>query len=275
MLRRTVRTVDRPLSEQGPILPIGVVQPNGTISREIVIKPWRMKEERELGALLEKVQGAKFVHYVPAVLSVMCEKLGHHDFSSLKPTEKRLVMGQMFMADIFYAYIYLRTQTIGNEITAKTRCESCGNLITIEADLSTINVRNVQELKDALWKYTPIHPFEIRGKKITYLEFGPTRWLALESAGESLGKNIGEMKATVIHSSIFSIGGFDDQIVLAPHELDEMRKVDFERLSTGIDENSVGPDLSVDASCSCGKEMKISIDWAGESFFGVSSLSRQ
>jgi hypothetical protein len=259
------------LSENGPVLPVGFTN---SLDRGILAKRWRLKEEKELSAIFED-SGAKMDKYVSSVIATMFTKLGPHDLTTMDAAKKMLIIGQMSMPDVFFAYLYLRIQAMGNELTFNLLCPKCREIFPFTVDLNTVVIRSIEKLEDAEWIYKLRDPFPIRGKVVKELKLGPPNWSTLRAISDE-GFNPGSIKAGMIIGSIASVG-FEtghSAIPLAKHELDEMAKKDFESLASEIDRNSLGPDMSVDACCSkCKNEFKTSIQWTAESFFGVSSLS--
>lgn len=261
------------LGEHGAVLPIGFV--NST-DRGILTKRWRLKEEKELSAIFND-SDAKMDRYVTGVLSTMLTKVGPHDFATMDAAKKMLIIGQMPMADVFFAYLYIRIQAMGNELTFNLICPKCREIFPFTVDLNTVLISSIEKLEDGEWVYKLIEPFPIRGKMVSELKLGPPRWSAFQSIAED-GYNPGSMKAGVINGSIVSVGfeSGHSAIPLAKHELDEMGKRDLEFLAREIDQNSLGPDMSVEAHCSkCQKEFRTSIQWSADSFFGASSRSDQ
>ena len=271
------KTKKKTLLEFGAFLPLGIEQ-NGTLSREVAVRPWRLKEEKELSTIFDE-KGAKMDRYVMAVLSTMFTRIGPHDFAALVPAQKQVAISQMFMADVFFAYLFLRVQAMGNELTFDLTCPKCREQFPFTVDLNTVEIRSVEKLADASWDYKVRTPFPVRSKKVLELRLSPPRWSALQEITE-LGMNPGVMKSGMISGSITGIkfeGGKDfETLPLAKHELDEMTKYDLEKLTTSIDEASLGPDMSIEVKCSkCRNEYKTSIEWTAESFFGISSRSEK
>jgi hypothetical protein len=259
------------LRENGAILPVGF---SNSTERGLVAKRWRLKEEKELSAIFDE-NGAKMDRYVSSVLATMFTKIGPHDLTTMDAAKKMLVIGQMSMPDVFFAYLYLRVQAMGHELSFNLSCPKCRDVFSFTADLNTVKIRSIEKLEDAQWIYSLIEPFKIRGSSVNAFRMGPAPWSALKSISDE-GFNPGNMKAGMIISSIASVGfdtGFS-AIPLAKNELDEMGKRDFENLASEIDRNSLGPDMSVEAQCpKCSKEFLTSIQWMAESFFGASSRS--
>lgn len=265
------------LQEQGPRLPLGIIDTNGDYIKDIATKRWRMAEERELGDMRDRNRDVNVAQFVSMVLSTMCNKMGTHNFESMKHEERRVVVSQMFMGDVFYAYVWLRMKTLGNELHLNLTCPQCRNKFPFVADLNTIEVDVCDKLDDALWTYELKEPFDIRGKSVTSLLLGPARWTSLESMKSGV-MNTGAAKAGVILGSIHGIANWKDKegkpqkVALSESELDEMVKLDIEGITNRIDDYAIGPNMSVEGVCNrCRYNYKLAIDWGYDSFFGDSS----
>jgi len=266
------------LKEQGPRLPLGLVTTDGSYAKDIAVRRWRMAEERELGDLRDKNRDANVAQFVGMVLATMCTQVGQHKFEGMKPEERRIHISQMFMGDVFYAYVWLRMQALGNELHLNLRCPNCGFKFPFTADLETVEVDVCEKLGDSLWEYKLREPFSIRGKEVTDLLMGPARWTSLENMQGVGGLNTGAAKASVILGSIHGIANWKDkegkpqQVALAESELDEMGKRDIEAITNRVDEHAIGPNMSVEGNCQrCRYQYKLAIDWGYDNFFGDSS----
>ncbi|KKN26420.1 hypothetical protein LCGC14_0874980 [marine sediment metagenome] len=256
------------LAEHGPELPIGVLDQGGGYRRDVALRPWKLKQERVLGALL----GDEFnlVQYVEAAIGTMCTRLGPHSLEAMKPEECTVVLSQMWMADVFFAYLLIRVRSLGNLLPLKLTCPNCGVRFDHTADLSTVVIRSVGRIEDAQWQYDVRRPFEIRGKKVEKLLMGPPRWSSLAQIPGNV-RNFGDLKAGILLGSIYEVAG-QGQMVLIDGELDDMEKEDIEVLTRAIDDNSVGPDMSIEGECkSCRKDYTIAIEWSNRDFFAPSS----
>jgi len=266
----SLKIIRKPLIENGPLLPLGFKVAQG-YDRTLEIREWRMKEERELGAALENIEATMMAKYVSTVLSVLCTRIGPHDFTKMKPIERQVIVNQMWMSDVFFAYLWLRVQTLGKLLKLNVTCTHCGHKFPFQADLETVQIRSVETLEDALWKYAMVKPVAIRNNEVKELVMGPTRWATLEQLGERVGRNFGTMKAGMITGSLFKLDDVENP-VLADHELDEMRKKDIENLASLLDENGLGPDMSVEDTCpKCSRPFRTTLDWGAEGFFTSSS----
>lgn len=263
------------IADLGPRLPLGVEDGNGKIYKDIAVRRWRMKEERELGELRDSNKDATVFQYVSMVLATMLTKCGQYDFDdeALKFEQKRLIIGQMIMGDVFYAYVWLRIKSLGPDLGLKVRCSKCTKPIEgFNADLNSVDVVTAESMEDACWEYNLRDPFQARGQQIQQLVIGPPRWNSLEML-EGIG-GIGKAKPAVIRASVFGLGSKEtaDQIVATDAELDEMSKMDIELLTNEINDRTVGPNMVVEGKCPyCQFTFNLPIDWGYDSFFAVSS----
>jgi len=267
------KLVKTTLKELGPNLPLGVPQPDGSLATGIDVRPWRMKEEKELGSLREERRGDNVAKYVSVVLSAMCNVLGSHKLSEMQDITTRLIhISQLFMCDAFYAYFWLRYKALGPHLAMEINCPSCSNKFDFTADLESLEVTTVKSLDDAMWDYKLRDPFEIRGKVVEGFKMGPARWNAIETGKGAGMLDTGAAKHGIIHGSIHSILGLSEQIALMDTELDDMSKYDLEKLTSTLEDKAVGPDMAIEDKCpKCKRTFRTTIDWSYDNFFGISS----
>lgn len=264
------KKIVKPLNEHGPNLPIGFGEGK---SRSIAFKVWNLKREKQVGEIQRKSgNNIGAGEWVSILLSEMVTQMGPHDFNKLNTAEKRLIINQMYMPDVMFAYCLLRYEAMGNELGTDLECPFCGNKFSTNADLNTLDIRSVEKVEDKNWIFELKRPINIRGKDRKTFVMGPTRWATVEQA--KLGKRInpGKFKSLMISKSIQSID--DESIILSDNDLDEMTKLDLERLISDIDKNGLGPDLSIETLCTderCERQFRTSLDWGYDSFFTVSS----
>lgn len=262
------------IKELGPVLPLGV-ESGGEYHKGFSVKPWRMKEERELGALRDNNKDATVFQYVGMVLSAMLQQLGPYDFTKegVKFEQKRVWVGQLTMGDVFYAYVWLRIQTLGADLGLNVRCPGCSRSIeNFTADLNSVEVTTAENMDQACWEYHLHVPFQARGKLVKTLVIGPPRWNALEMLQGPGG--YGTAKPAVIRASIMGLGTKEeaDPLVITDSELDDMSKRDIEALVKQINDKTVGPNMAVEGQCPhCKVDFRQPIDWGYDNFFGDSS----
>lgn len=260
------------LKDLGPTLPIGILE-GKSLSKEMDTKPWKLKQEKQLGEMRARNKDANVAQYVSMVLATMYKILGPYDFTDMAPSDKRGKVGRMFMGDVFYSYLWLRCVALGHVFDTNIICPLCGFKFQLPADLNTVEITCADDIEACKWDYTLMDPFEIQDTKITHFEMAPAKWRSLEGGISGSGLNTGAAKAMIIRGSIWKApeltrGAFSEE------DLDEMTKRDLEKMTAEIDDRHVGPDMSIEDTCRrCSEDFKINIDWGYDSFFGISSRS--
>jgi hypothetical protein len=263
------------VAKLGPKLPLGILGPDKTYQRDIAVRPWRLKEEKILGRRREQNPKMNMGKYVSIVLATMCTKLAGQKWDELlldDTIEREMNISTMWMPDVFYAYIWLRLQSMKKTLDMKLQSPYSGQEFDFVGDLKTVEVKVPVSLDACMWEYELIDPIKVREKQVTKLVLGPQRWNHIEQMGDV---SIGAAKETVILASIHSLPEVQDTpIALAEDELDEMSKEDLETLSDRIDIHGFGPVMSLDAICPRTKRsFVVPIDWRFDNFFGISSRS--
>jgi len=261
------------LGEHGLKLPIGVLDSKtGNLGKVFEVRPWRLKEEREIGKIRAANEHASVAEYVAMVLATMCIRFGNHDFEKMKFEERRLLLSTAYMADVFYAYVWLRKDAVGNELKLDLTCGSCRSKFDFVGDLNSVEVGSIDKIDDGNWSYKLKTPIEIRGKLIGEFKLGPARWNTLETIPAGTRRfDTGAAKSAIIRGSIIELGELG-AIPVTDNELDELTKYDLERITTLINDRPIGPTMSVEGKCtSCGAPFEHAIEWATDDFFAPSS----
>ncbi len=264
---RTVTT----LAELGPKLPIGLSSGSG-LSKDLVQRSWRTKDERELGKL--KKPKMSMAAYVGTVVAYMHNRFGHHEWTpETKLEERRVIIGQAYMPDVFYAYLWLRREVIGNEIVLEIACSSpsCGHKFKFNADLGSTEVIKVDDESALDWSHQLHDPVDIRKKRVTHFRLRAPRWASLES-GASGDLNEAAGKILLVKGSIVGLNDEEGLVQLSDNEIDELSKRDLETIASRCNDEFVGPKMSVDITCpKCENQMRSPIDWTYDRFFSISS----
>lgn len=262
------------LGELGNQLPVGQNE-QSVLYKVLEVKPWKLKNERELGELRDKHREANLAQYISMVLGSMCTSFGATDLSSMSMSDKRARMGRMYMGDMFYAYMWLRCSALGAKMDTNLSCPSCAAKFKAPIDLNSTEVICAKDAAALDWVYTLLDPIEVQGTRVTRFDMGPARWRTLEGADFNSGLNTGAAKSMIIRGSIVKMpelerGSFSED------DLDELSKRDLETITRAIDEHSIGPDMSIETQClRCRSDMKVSLDWGFDSFFSISSPSER
>lgn len=257
------------LGERGPVLPLGVPDVTGKLLlQDMAFLPWRTKEEKALAKLREDNKKLSGPRFVSTVLGLLSSSLAGHALSTMRSEVARLNISQMFMGDVIYAYVSLRIHAVGNDYPIGMNCPHCGESVKMMGDLRGMDVLTAETLEDAQWDFKLMTPLAIRGKTVSVLRMGPPRWGTLEAMPRADDL---EVRANLVPACVHSIPDLPG-IALAPHELDEMTKLDFERVSDQIDQFLIGPDMSFEMKCDfCKNVLQHRIQWTYENFFKTSS----
>ena len=251
-------------------LPIGK-----TTGRSFKFKPWRAKDERQVGEIRARNRKMSVGEFTTEVLSHFLVEWCGEDWTEKASKEKKLAINQSFAADVHHAWVMLRREALGDILPMSVTCSSCGENFQFRAELGSIDVATVEDGGIIETPHVLRDGIEYRGDTRHTVTLAPLRWNVFEKI-KGGGLNIGKIKLQVIAGSIVGLGGVEGQIQLAPGMLDDMTKFDIETLSSKLDDFQPGPDFRLDVDCpSCGAANRESISWLYDSFFsmGASSIS--
>jgi hypothetical protein len=265
------RRLKTTLGERGPLLPVGF-DVGGALVKGFVTKSWKTKDERELAKL--KKPRMSMATYIGNVLGQMLSQFGPHSFSPEAKMAERLVgIGQAYMGDVFYAYMYLRTQVIGSELKMDVTCPTpdCGNFRFV-GDLGSTEVICVEEASALDWFHDLRDPIELRKKTVTKFRLRSPLWHSLVStAAGDFSEMAGKIMA--VQSSIVGLNDDGAMIAISDAEMDEVSKFDLESIAARVNDEFVGPKMAIEGKCpKCEREFKAPIDWSYDRFFTTSSL---
>ncbi len=266
--------VTKTLGELRGTLPIGVPV-GGKYHRDIIVKPFRVKEMKQIGEYRAKSRAITTGKLVGHLLGVVCEQLGPYKFATMeRDAEKQLSVSMMHMVDVLYAYLFARVESLGPQIILPTSCPNCRTRLEPVVDLNQMDVKVLDsdnlvdltydvELQDGLiWRG------ELR-KKVT---IGQPTWLSMDSPelqGES-GMNVATRETEVVRNAIVAVDGIPT--TLTTEDLEGMTIKDSTALLATISKNMPGPELLVNHSCpACSFEWQDSVEWGYDSFFRASS----
>jgi hypothetical protein len=268
------------LAEQGPRLPIGSDIGVG-LSNVIETRRWNMKVERSLGERRKVMDGGgdNMARYVSAVLTAMCPKLGAYESDETDVISNEIKVGQMWLPDVLYAYLWVRLQALGPDLPLKIKSPYTQEEFSWTGDLNTVTVKVPENLESAFWDYELKEPFEIRGNIVTSLRMGPQVWNIVEQLNPGTATDA-IAKSAAIRGSIHEIPEIQKgPIAIIDAEIDEMGKKDIEQISHLIDVNGVGPIMVLEIEDPTvvvqpghpPKKFLNQIDWRYDNFFVTSS----
>lgn len=269
----------REMSELGPHLPVGFEVPGEPRSRLFRLRPFRLKDEKHLGALREKGKGMTMGTFVNGVLSHMVQTVGPHSFDAMKERDRAMVVTNLYMADVLYMYLYLRYDALGADepVAMQLKCPSCRSDFLFKGDLGSVKVRVVgDEVRTLRRTYQLRDGVAINGRQTNVLYLEPLKWSAFERPEFNV-HNRAQREAATIRHSIVGCEGWDAKypFIFTDNDMDELTKYDLEGLVDDIEAHSPGPQMTIEAECNvCRTSFRAMMDWSYDSFFSRSSQRR-
>ena len=92
----SLKLVTTTLKDLGAQLPLGFLDSHGGYARDIVFRPWRFAEEKQLGKLRADNESASLGQFVTMVIATMCTRIGLHDLDKMQPIERQVIVSQMW-----------------------------------------------------------------------------------------------------------------------------------------------------------------------------------
>ena len=260
------------IDKEGLRLPVGVESaPGGARDRSFAFRAWSAKEEIAIGDLRDRNRAAGPAEQVTHVLSTILRKWGPHDFEKMSEPEKILALKRSFAADVYFAWVQLRRDVIGNGLDMALACP-CREEFVFEVDLGTLDVDAVADGEDLNRPFQLRDGFEFRGAVRKVLTLSPLRWGTYEEIGVSTGLNPGKIKVLIALGAIVGVDGLAGEIKLPENALDALSKFDLENLSDEIEVGQPGPFLSFEVACpKCKSKTTRAISWVYDRFFSKAS----
>jgi len=257
------------LAQLGSQLPVGVVSA-GTLDKALDLIPYQMKQERELAKM--RRPGSGVGAYVEAAMSLLVKQFGPHNVASMEDKgTRKLVFSQAYLADILYAYLYIRYAALGPQFPLLMRCPACRNAQQVVGDLDTLEVEVATDTKQLTWPLELRDGVKIGGQVRRSLTLQPPVWGQLDV---SRFDDEGLRQIMMLKAALVTAEGLDGPPVLFDADVDEMSKWDVELISKSIEDNSPGPRMLIESRCErCSSEMFGLLEWASEGFFSMPSQS--
>lgn len=258
------------LGALGSRLPVGFKMQDGSLSKDIVSKAWKTRDERAIGQL--RSTKMNMAEYAVLVLSQMYTRIGPHIWDAeTKQEQKQLVIGQLYMPDVLYMYLWLRTQVISPELKMNVVCSSCNAKFVFVGDMMDIEVQTIESAELMDWHFELKDPISIRKQPVERFRIRSPQWMQfMGMITDDFNEN--SAKIGMVQASIVGLNNEPEDTRLTGLELDELSKRDLEALSAKINEDFLGPKMVLEGACKkCKHEFVKSIDWRHDTFFAVSS----
>lgn len=237
----------------------------------LAFRDWTAADERKLAAFRKKHKNLSPAAMVTHVLGRFVTQWGEHNFAEMSDAQKLNVMGLATAADVFHAWVLLRTENLGEDYTIEFLCPECDGKVVYTIDLESIETQ------------VPVSPstnlareFDLR-KGIQYekerrktARVAPLRWRTHLALGENPRIDFSEIKLAVIEGSLIGLDGIEGEIIVPSVSVDTLVKRDLEALFDFINDESPGPDLSVKLDCPhCAVNLARPMRWEYDLFFSV------
>jgi len=263
------------LAEWGKQLPIGVHM-NKSFDKSFDLVPLDWKLKREVGRSWTKLgDQITLSEYVGTILSHTVTHVGGQDITKFKFPKRLLIFNQMYQADVFYIYAYLRLMSMGNELKLKNLgCVSCGHRFDYVADIATLEVVVVDNPEDMIKEIKLKDGFDMGGERRFVLKVKPPLWNMLGSGFPST-LNDAEMFAAMIMSATHEIEGMGEA-VLTETQVAQLSLYDLELCQDTLNEVIAGPRWEIEGVCpKCESAFFYALDWTYSNFFVHSFRSPQ
>lgn len=264
------------VSDVGNVLPIGYRDATGKMHREFELVSWDWDVEEELGELAEKNQDMPMGVYISELVGRGLRKLGELDFEKLRRSERRLVVSQLFYADVLYVYVCLRIAALGKMFRFEDfTCEACGfKHPGFAGDLSTLEVK-VSDGEEVPRKVVKLDaPFRYGGAEAGSITVGPLRWAFMETADTTTLTNPAKFRLATLRYGVVAVDGAPNgaPVALTREHAKEIGPAGVNRLVAEIDGVGGGAVMEVAGNCAkCRAPFRRAIDWTYDNFFGRSS----
>jgi len=270
------------LAELGSRLPIGFQEGN-TLQKDFGLRPFKTKVDRHLAAWIKNNAGKHDDVTLEAckVAKLLSLLVSHVNGAACPVTpqgdstpEFEAQIYNWFFADVMYAYMYARVEALGSTMLLPVVCPNC-RYSTEEAkvDLSTTEISTVESVEE-LYKWVDLqHPLLLRDGRTTLqsVKIGPVRWSTYCKPGV-LASEVAAFDPTSLRDSICAINRDDSKAYsMTNAEIDELHKLDFERINHQAGAVLAGPDITTTVRCpSCNFPITGLLQWTYNFFFGLS-----
>ena len=237
-------------------LPVGYPnEADGTLGRTVTLRKMTGKEEALLADPKLRSNGGKLIGALLANCIVDLEGAGQIDQS---------VTRRLFSADRNFLLLELRRLTFGDEMEARYCCPSCQSWSTVMEDLSTLDVREVDNGAlpeiDVLLRDGYLDP---DGNWHYEFVFGLPTGEDEEVAAARRDSNPTRQRDALMARCLKRVGELEPKRLRAMgvRILADLSMADRRAIEAAMDEQTPGPDLTRHTVCErCGEEYRTTLD---------------
>lgn len=263
------------LDAYGKRLTLGYRDAGGEMHRDFELVEWDWDLEEELGELVEREKTITMGVYISEIVGRATARLGKIDLTKLKRSQRRLIVSNMFMADVLQIYVWIRIGALGHRLRLEPFvCENCPQRIDFVGDLRTLEVQPPPEEGKVPTREVKLpRPFSYGGADRDRVTVGPLRWAFMETGDASTLTNPAKLrKATIAHGIVSVPGAPEGPVALQRDHLRQLGSAGVNAIVAAIDEVGGGVVMEMAGTCPrCGHPYRKPIDWSYADFFGRSS----
>jgi RNA polymerase subunit RPABC4/transcription elongation factor Spt4 len=264
------------LIECGKTLPIGVEE-NGKLTKNFDLVALGWKIEKKIGESWEgRRDRITISDYIGTILAHTVTQIGGIEMAKHKFAKRLLIFNQMYAADVFYMYAYLRFVSLGKELRLKdTPCPNCSHRFLFFADVTSLEIITIGEPSQLEKEIKLRDGFEMGGDQRFAITVRPSRWNMLGSnlTGKALVSDA-DMFASMLINSVCGVDGMPAGASITEMQIEQLTKYDMAGIEEAMDEVVGGPQWQVEGECpKCHQPFFHLIDWSYDNFFARSSRS--
>lgn len=266
------------LGDYGELLPIGVHGPRQPeLQKGFGFREMDYQTEKEIDEARKRKDGpgnhpAKIVSEVLATM--LSEWGGDSTFGKKSRKHKLGMIGAAYSEDILYAWVCLRIQAMGEDLSIDWTCPACQVEMPWPTDLSYMPVTVVDTVPEPV-EILLKKPVQFGDKTLVAVNLLPPLWRAATEVKMSRRGSLGDVKSEMLRTAISSFKTKDgEEHPPAPRIFDRLYKRDRERMMKALGGDRFPRcDMTFDIECkSCGHEHSTTLDWTWDFFFGSASL---
>jgi hypothetical protein len=242
---------------QGTVtLPVGYPDEQGNLLRDVHLRKMTGKEEAILADTQLRANGGKLISALLASCITAIDGVG-------KPGPQ--VARKLYSADRNYLLLELRRLTFGDRMEASYRCPRCRSTTSVDEDLSTLDVRQVDDAAGALEIRVVLKDGyqDADGSWHHELVFGLPTGEDEEIAASRRDSNPARQRDALMARCLRQVGAIDPRKVQAMgvRIIADLSMADRRTIQQALDAAAPGPDMTRTVGCaSCGDEFRSSLD---------------
>jgi hypothetical protein len=237
-------------------LPVGYPDEHGTLRRDVHLRKMTGREEAILADAQLRGNGGKLIS---ALLASCITGIDGVDKIALQVARK------LYSADRNYLLLELRRLTFGDRMEASYRCPRCHGSTAVDEDLSTLDVRHIDDHAAALEIHVTLKDGykDADGNWHHDLVFGLPTGEDEEVAAGRRDTNTARQRDALMARCLRQVGTLDPRKIQAMgvRIVADLSMADRRTIQQALDAAAPGPNMTRTVDCAgCGDEFRASLD---------------